>query len=265
MVFFGCKENDTITNPNNNFLTDNVIVPFSPIDSKITLRLIEEISPKNRNVVLICSTEKTYSPGGSKIVSTITQEKDTFKIAFNDLLISNNGPAIFSPATADFDLTTLKVGSYYLDISINGKKLLCLITVTDDSFKLKIQPNNIIRLYNDVLYRIPKTIIWGQAESIEPAPYQLFLDSLVVLGAKPHNLAAGDYFYFTVDDNGGFDTHSALGMPYGNYFLFNFEGDTTLTRNLVKKFAKRYLDSIYIRLSGGRGEEYYSTVLKNGT
>ncbi|MDO8549489.1 MAG: hypothetical protein Q7S39_04960, partial [Ignavibacteria bacterium] len=86
LFFLGCKENeDLLTNPNNNFPTDSIIVPFSPIDSKIILKLIEEINPTNRNVVLFCYTEQTYSPAGSKIISSITQVNDTFKIEFQEL------------------------------------------------------------------------------------------------------------------------------------------------------------------------------------
>ena len=259
-----CTENkDFITSPNNNFPTDSVIVPFSPIDTKIVLSIKEKINSTNRNVVLYCYTEKTYSPAGSQIISSITMVDDTFKIEFNELLISQNGAAVFAPAIVNFDLNSLAEGSYYLEITINNKKIIGLITLTNDSFKFKIQPNNIVYFYQEILYRIPKTIIWGQAESIEPTPYQLFLDSLVILGAQQHNLHPGDYYYFEVDSQGGFNTHSALGMANGEYFLKNFEGDTLMTRNLVKRFAKRYLDSIYIKLSGGRGEQYYSTILKN--
>jgi hypothetical protein len=263
IINFGCNENEEITNPKNIFPADSVIVPFSPIDTKIILKLFEEINPANRNVVLFCYTEQTYSPAGSKIISTITQIADTFKIDFQELYISTIGAAIFTPATVNFDLNAIQNGSYILDIKINTKKVLGLITVTDELFGLEIQPNNIIYSYQEEIHRIPRTTIWGQAESIQPTPFQLFLDSLVILGAQSHNLQAGDYHYFEVDSQGGFNIKSALGMAYGKHFLYNFEGDTLITRNLVKRFAKRYLDSIYIQLFGGRGEMYFSTVLKN--
>ncbi len=254
---------DSITSPNNYFPTDSVIVPFSPIDSKLVLSIKEKINPTNRNVFLYCYTEEMYTPAGSKIISSITTVNDTFKIEFIELLISQNGAAIFAPATVNFDLNSLSEGSYYLEITINNKKIIGLITISEESFKFRIQSNNIVYFYQEILYRIPETIIWGQAESIELTPYQLFLDSLVILGAQQHNLHPGDYYYFDVDSQGGFNTHSALGMANGEYFLKNFEGDTLITRNLVKRFAKRYQDSIYIKLSGGRGEQFYSTILKN--
>lgn len=260
--FISCENKDLIVNPND-ILLDSVTVSFSPIDSKIILKIREEITPSDRNVKLRCYTEKSYSPSGSKIISSINQVSDTIKINFYELQFSDHGAAIFSPASVEFDLNLLQESSYYLDISINGKKLFGLITVTSESFIFKIQANNIIHFYSDSLLRIPKAIIWGQAGSIEQKPYQLFLDSLEVLDAQPHNLKPGDYYYYIVYPNGSFNLHSALGMPYGQFFLYIFEGDTLITRNLVKRFAKRYIDSIYIQLRGGRGERYYSTVLIN--
>lgn len=260
----GCTDNkDFLTNPDRYILSESIMVPLSPIDTKIILKFIEEITSSKRNLILLCFTEKTYSPAGSKIISSITQESDTIKIVFEGLLISDVGAAIFSPASVRFDLDPLHEGAYILDITINGKKLLSLITVTNELFEFKIQPNNIVHFYNEILLRVPETIIWGQAESIEPRPFQIFLDSLVILGAQHHNLKPGDYCYFEVDPYGGFNTHSTLGMAHGEYFLYNFEGDTLTTRNLIKRFAKRYLDLIYIQLSGGRGERFYSTVLMN--
>lgn len=262
--FLGCEENrDLLINPNNNIPSDSVIVPLSPIDSKLILNINEVINPSNRNVVLSFYTEKTYSPAGSKILSNFIQEVDTFKIELKELLISDNGAAIFSPASVTFNLGSLHQAFYLLDIIANNKKTLGELSVTEESFELIIQPNNLIYIFQEKLLRVPNKTIWGQVESIEPMPYQIFLDSLVVLGAQSHNLKAGDYFYFKIDYDGNFSTNSVLGMPYGKFFIYKFVGDTSITRNLVKRFAKRYLDSIYIQLMGGRGEMYYSTVLKN--
>ncbi len=262
--FFSCKDSkDLLTNPDNIIPTDSLVIPLSPIDSKLILYIHEEINSSNRYLILLCITEKTYSPAGSKIISSLIKDGNTINIEFKDLLISQGGAAIFSPASVIYNIDSLKEGSYLLNISVNNKTLKGLLTVTNESYEIKIQPNNLIQVYRDKSLRVPVTIIWGQAESIELAPYQIFLDSLKVLGAKPHNLKAGDYYYFEVDSQGGFNTYSALGMAHGNYFLYNYEGDILLVRSLIKRFSKRYLDSIYIQLSGGRGEMYYSTVLKN--
>jgi hypothetical protein len=89
----------------------------------------------------------------------------------------------------------------------------------------------------------------------------LFLDSLVILGAKPPNLQAGDYGYFSFSVDGSSDLHFSLDAP-GKTFLYQFDRDTCVLRDLVKRFAKRYLDSINLVLLGGRGEDYSTAVLR---
>lgn len=263
--FVGCEKNkDLLTNPDIIIPSDSVIVPLSPIDSKLIAMINEVINAANRNVVLSFYTEKIYSPAGSKIVGDFIQEDATFKIELEGLFISNCGAAIFSPASITFNLGSLHQASYLLDIIVNNTKLLGQLTVSEESFELRIQPNNLIYIQiEEKLLRVPNITIWGQAESIEPAPSRIFLDSLKVLGAQSPNLKHGDYHYFKIDSNGNFSTNSVLGMPYGEFFIYKFVGDTSITRNLVKRFAKRYRDSIYIQLMGGRGEMFYSTVLQN--
>lgn len=137
-----------------------------------------------------------------------------------------------------------------------------MVLVSDTSFATQIQPNNLIETSSPRLLRVPRNIIWGQAESIYSSVYQLFLDSLVILGATPATLIAGQYNYFSINADGSFSIPSALSFPYGRHFLYQFDPDTTVNRSLVKRFAKRYRDSIYIQLLGGRAEMYYSTVLQ---
>lgn len=261
--FLGCEENKDLLTNSNNIFSDSVTVPLSPIDSRLILNINKVINPSNRNVVLSFYTEKTYTPAGSKILGDLIQEDNIFKIELEGLFRSNCGAAIFSHASITFNLGSLTQAFYLLDIIVNNTKLLGKLTVSEESFELTIQPNNIIYIFQKKLFLVPNKIIWGQAESITPTPYRIFLDSLIVLGAQSHNLKPGDYHYFKIDSNGNFSTNSVLGMPYGEFFIYKFEGDTSITRNLVKRFAKRYRDSIYIKLLGAKGEMFYSTVLQN--
>lgn len=262
--FVGCEENrNLLTNPDIIIPSDSVIVSLSPIDSRLIVMINDVINASNRNVVLSFYTEKMYSPAGSMILGDFIQEDNTFKIELEGLFRSNCGAGIFSPASITFNLGSLPQAFYLLDIIVNNTKLLGKLTVSEESFELRIQPNNLIYIFQKKLLLVPNNIIWGQAESIEPTPYRIFLDSLIVLGAQSHNLKPGDYHYFKIDSSGNFSTNSVLGIPYGEFFIYKFEGDTSITRNLVKRFAKRYRDSIYIQLLGGRGEMFYSTILKN--
>ncbi|MGK9368507.1 hypothetical protein ACSSWA_06375 [Melioribacter sp. Ez-97] len=243
--------------------TDSVIVPLEPIDSQIIMGIKEEIKPGKRSAALSFYTKRIYSQGGAKINGSLSIINNSIRVELKEIILPEVGPAISMPASVSFNLGELRNGSYTIRIIINGKEITGVITVSYESFDMKIRPNNIIICRQNTILRIPAYIIWGQAESIRPDHYGLFLDSLKILGAKEHNLKPGQYTYFDIDSQGNFDTHSVLGMPYGEFFLRSFEGDTLITRNLVKRFSKRYGDSVYIKLFGGRGEMYFSTVLKN--
>ncbi len=260
LLFFGCYEDD-----DSHFVLpeDYVEVPFTPIDTRINIGIFEEIEQSSRVIKLLLTTEDVYSPDGSKILGSISRNGNTYQIELDELDISDCGGAITTPAMAFFELGDMNNGDYLLSIKINGVTVNALLTVSEESFHFALQSNNIITINQNSILRIPQTTIWGQAESITAEPYRLFLDSLIILGAEPYDLQAGNYRYFEVFSPDSFDAHSAMGMRYGEYFLYNFDPDTLILRNLIKRFAKRYDDSIFIGLDGGRGEQFRSTVLKH--
>ena len=260
ILFSGCYESD---DPPIILPEEYVDVAFSPIDTRINIGIFEEIEQSGRIIKLLLTTEESYSPAGSKILGSISRSGNIYQIELTDLDISDCGAAITVPAMAFFELGDMDDGDYLLSIEINDDTVNAMITVSEFSFNLTIQPNSILTVNQGSILRIPQTIIWGQAESITTEPYRLFLDSLIILGAESYDLQAGNYRYFEVFSPDSFDTHSAMGMRYGEYFLYNFDPDTLILRNLIKRFAKRYDDSIYIGLDGGRGELYRSTVLRN--
>lgn len=242
---------------------DSVWIPLSQIDSKIFIKVHEEYRPDNRRVQMFCFTEKIYSPAGSRILSDFFQSGDTIKIEFNSIKLSDWGAAIFAPARVDFNLGYISSGSLIFEFKINGKLVLAELRISDTSLDLIIQPNNLIETQLPRVMRVPINTIWGSAESIIAAPAQEFIDSLQILGAKPIRLDVGDYSYFSIDDQGALNLKMVPGMANYNFYLYDFERDTSITRGLVKRFAKRHMDSIYIVLWGGRGEAYFSTVLVN--
>ena len=260
LLFSGCYEND---DPHFILPEDYVDVPFSPIYTRINIGIFEEIEQSGRVIKLLLTTEDVYSPAGSKILGSISRNGNIYQIKLDELDISDCGAAITVPAMAFFELGDMDDGEYWLSIGINDDTVNAIITVSEQSFYFTLQRNSILTINQNPILRIPQTTIWGQAESIMSEPYRLFLDSLLILGAEPHGLQAGNYRYFEVFSPDSFDTHSAMGMRYGEYFLYNFDPDTLILRNLVKRFAIRYDDSIYVRLDGGRGELFRSTVLKH--
>jgi hypothetical protein len=124
-------------------------------------------------------------------------------------------------------------------------------------------PENYYLISNrPVLFRVPPTIIWGSVESLTSEGRQQFLDSLHALGTSSVILPSGDYYYFSFTPDGVFSYLESVGRKYSASFIYRYTGDTLAVRNLVKRFGQKYSDSISVHLYGGRGEMYYSFVLK---
>ena len=235
--------------------------PTGSIDTKMFFSFLEGINPSGRSISLTFTTEQIYGMGGYRIIGRIERTGSQFTIHLDGIQAPEAGIAIPLPASATFQLGTLTNGSYSFNIVTHDRTTHALLSVTDTSLTTEIQANNYLVASRPRLLRVPPTIIWGQAESFTTFVYQNFLDSLQALGASTPVLPSGEYYYFTISPDGSFSIPSALGMAYGRHFLYRFGGDTSVTRNLVKRFAKRYSASVYVGLFGGRGEMYYTTVL----
>ncbi|HPG39388.1 MAG TPA: hypothetical protein PLP19_01020 [bacterium] len=262
-LFLACQRNINDATVADDFNYPDYAGRTTAIDSKINISIVVESEKADADIALAFFTEKVYPSAGYQIIGGITRTENVYKIYLKDIGIPE-GPAaaVLSYAYAKFTLSKPAPGNYGMDIYVDGHLVKGVFTVTRDSYTLTIRSNDYIGTANETINRIPQNLIWGQAESIKPAPYQAFLDSLTILGAQQHNLQTGDYYFFKIDPQRNIHTNSALGMTNGGYFIYTFPGDTILIRNLVKRFAKRYADSIFIQLVGSRGERYYSTVLK---
>jgi hypothetical protein len=264
-TIIGCERNIVGTGPTDPFATllgDSIVAPRTPIDSRVFFSFVENIARTGRTTTLYFKTERVYSPSGYRIIGSVTLQETHLHVRLDSIQAPELGGGITVPATTSFELGTLPNALYSMTVAINDTTVPGLFLITETAYVTKVQPNNLLATSRPTVLRVPHTIIWGQAESSSPPIYQSFLDSLAILGATSAQLSAGDYVYFSVHADGSFTIPSALGFAYGRYFLNRFAADTSVTRSLVKRFAKRYQDSIYVQLSGGRGERYYSTILR---
>lgn len=268
LLLIGCKSSTTESTQFNTgdwFSTlpkDSVSLSLLPIQSQISIYFTESIKEDGRSLSLIIQSKNIYPSGGYTIVSNVSRLGLNIDIIIDSIKAPLAGPGIFAPAYSTFEFGELPINLYNLKISINGGTVQGLLSVTDSSYNVKMQTNNIVYSSHPRILRVPKFTIWGQVGSLTSREQQLFIDSLKSIGAKQDSLIIGDYYYFEVISRDSFSTNSVIGSYYGQFYLLSYTGDIINTRNIVKRFAKRYQDTINIQLSGGRGERYYSTVLK---
>ncbi len=251
----------TSVDPFPNLPSDSIVIPRLALKSNIKFSLYEVLYPTGRTVTVIFETKELFPGSGCTIVGALTRNGTNISVQLDSVQRAGFEDAE-SRAFISFKLGILSNNLYIMTILTNEKKIESLILVSDTSYIMKVQPNDMISASYSRLLRIPKNTIWGRAESITPSLHQQFIDSLNSNGAKYPALPIGYYKYFTVVSSDSFTIPFDLGMHYGQSFLFQFNGDTIVTRALVKTFGKQNGDSAFVRLMGGRGEWYDSDILR---
>ena len=231
---------------------------WAPIDSKIQFTFAEEIVPGGRNTTLLFVTDHIYTSGGYKIIGTVVRNGNWIAIKLTGISVPETGPDIMAPATFSYEFGALPKSSHSIDFNVNGEHTLASLDITDSAYTVTIPMNRFLYTTDPKLLRVPRNAIWGWVEAFTPEPCRLFLDSLESFGAEDVRLPAGNYTYFTIDRFGSPTVMNQFGRHYGEDFLYLFMGDTALAHGLVRRFARRYQDTIYIQLRGGRGELFDS-------
>ena len=120
------------------------------------------LSQPIRNFILVFLTEEMY-PSGSQISFKISVVNDTFKIELNDIMIPKVSKFMSDMAYAVIDFNETNEGYYFIKITINNKTIIGMITVSDQEYNLKLQPNNIIFTVYEKRYRIPQKVPLGDS------------------------------------------------------------------------------------------------------
>lgn len=168
------------------------------IDSRINIKLSEELSQDKRDLYLYCRTERIYGCINYGIDYYVIKAANSIKIKFSSIVISDICLTALGPASCRIKLGELSEGTYNLNLEVNGKTELAILTVTNDSYKITHTPGFDFKFDNAELKRVPEYLIWGSTGYINDSLANVvntFLDSLQILGASPINLSAGDYFF----------------------------------------------------------------------
>ncbi|MBN2395312.1 MAG: hypothetical protein JXC36_02485, partial [Candidatus Atribacteria bacterium] len=173
-------------------LSENVVVPNEPINTGIIIKFYEDIfQTTSRKLIIHCYTEEIYPSSGYKIINTFAMQDSILDIDFINIEAPEGGIAIESPAFTIFEISSLYFDNWILKIVINGKTILGQISNLGISYKIQIQPNNILAVKDTTIFKVPLNLIWGQTESINSEPYKMFLDSLKFYGANSYDLQSG--------------------------------------------------------------------------
>jgi hypothetical protein len=237
---------------------------YSIIDSRINIKLTEELSADSKKVVLYCSTERIYGCINYGIDYSVLRTANNFRIKFNSIIISDICLTALGPATNRISLGELNGGSYNLTLEVNGKTESAVLTVTDSLYQINFQPGFNFKFDNTKLNRVPQYLIWGSVGYINDSLTNVvntYLDSLQILGAVQINISPGDYGFFKIDSFGNIVTPDNHGFPFIKIYKFEYQNDLNNIKELMKRIQQQYVNQIYISCYTWRGDVFYGWIL----
>ncbi len=233
------------------------------IDSDIEIKMWETMDSTKRTLQFNCATEKVYNCSNFGISKTVRKTSDNIDIDFNGILLYDMCLTALGPARTTLDLGTLSNGTYDLNIDVERKKSDGQLIVTSDYYAIELNNQRQIKINNNPLYRIPTNTIWGTVgyhASSNMALVQTFIDSLQFLGATAQVYQSGDYGYFEINSGGQILPPQNHGYYFIIPFIYNYAGNSSDLKGLIKYYGASYGDSLSISLHTTKGEIFRSWV-----
>ncbi len=240
-VVLGCEKNQS----------------FEKIDSDIIIRMWETLDSTKRTFQLHCQTEEIYPCYNYGISNTFSVFSERIEIKLDGILVPDICLTALGPARAFLDLETLSEGTYGISILINNSQSTGSLIVDPEYYELNLDIKRQVDLKFDRLNRVPENTIWGRVNYHKSSTEQLaeaFFDSLKVIGAEYRAYRPGDYGYFRIDSDGNKLPPEYPGQKYVKPFIFEYTGEMSDLRTLLKNYRQLYDDLLTISLNTSKGE-----------
>lgn len=208
-------------------------------------------NPQPAPFTLVCTTEKHYPCANYGIDYTMERNGQVLEIQFNNIEKHTVCLASFGPANCNIPLDGLAGGSYKLNLLLNGKTNSYMLEVSDESYKIIPEDNgSSISFGVKEVMVIPPNTLWGQiwdhsGDDITPF-FEQFNTAMTNNGATLKTLSPGNYWIFSVDNNG--EMVISPGSSGRGYF-YQYNGNINDLKPVVEQFA----DSVTVRLQNKDG------------
>ncbi|GEM_PF-1373468 len=236
---------------------------IAPVNSLIHVSLWESLLPSARTQKFRCATETIYPCCNFAIINRMSIVGSAISVEFSGIYQPLICLTALGPALANLHLGSLTSGTYSLAFE-NGAQVSGRLIVSEEAFHITCDDSSIVVFDRAELRRVPDNTIWGSigyhTPESEPT-VQLFLDSLVSIGAAVGSFTPGYYGYFSIDADGDIEPPGNHGYYYLRPYIFEYDADTVVLHQLVRNFGITYDNAMYISLYDSDGNKFYSWVL----
>jgi hypothetical protein len=243
-VLLSCEDNNDAALRNN------------PIDSKIVIETVELLGIDSRSLTLRCETEKIYPCINFRILTEEKVSSSPFKITFTEVEEELLCLTAIGPATTVVDLSEIANGEYPIELNNGNLKNKGILKVSDTEIKLILNTQRGIKIVKSATRRVPHNTYWGTIgyhEADSKTLVDAFLQKFIDKGATFSKQVPGHYFYYEIDKNGTI-VQATDGYYFGKTFIFQYDGDITELKDLIRIDGKNYSDHFLIRLETFKGE-----------
>ncbi len=235
--------------------------PTPNFSENLKIAMVETVDSTKRTLFFNCYTEKGYECANYRIQANYELTNDKIKIRF----IRIDPPSICLPAlgvaSISIKLEGLANKTYDIEFNFGDSIVTGQLIVSGNSFKGIVPSQTKVQFINPDLGRIPNNTIYGTVHynvATTAVTVQKFIDSLQFYGATPALYPPGDYGHFQIESNGQIKQLQVSSYNYTRYYIFNYSGESTQLKNLVRRFGINYPDSMSITLNTTKGETFYS-------
>jgi len=226
----------------------------APVDSLVRAGLHETLSPAGRTLEMPAATEKEYRCSNFTLLYRLTRLGEHVAIAFDGVSVPDICLTALGPARCRIPLGPTAEGAFPLTLNVEGMVREGQLVVTASTLELRGFDGGPVTIPRPLLRRVPPATIWGLVgwgPEDQSDKAKAFLDSLGVVGAQPVTLAAGDYDYFQVAEDGTVKMATQGGYYFSKAFAFHFEGDRAALPGVVSAFGAPLWIAVYDDLGNG--------------
>ncbi len=218
------------------------------VTSRVRVDLRETLSPAGRTLEMPAATEREYGCSNYTLLYHLTRLGAHIAVAFDGVSVPDICLTALGPARCRVPLGPTAEGTFPLTLNVEGVARQGELVVTASTLELAGFDGGPVTIARPLLRRVPPATIWGLVgwgPEDESDKVKAFLDSLVVVGARPATLAAGDYDYFQVAEDGTVKMPMQGGYYFSRAFAFHFDGDHAALANVVAAFGRPLWIAVY--------------------
>lgn len=238
---------------------DPIIV--SNIDTEFSIQMYENLNPYNRSLSFnVESIDETNCLNGT-ISYAMSSQKENLDLVIKEVVDPVDCSPGVSTYHSDVYIGQLKDDKVY-NLTVSLQDIVenhGFLIVDDEKYSIELNSLYGLKIENTVLYKIPKSLVWGYCaiqNLNQQSTADTFLGQLSGHGT-PISMKSGDYGHFQVLPSGqlvGFQTiidNPVTILP----FVFSFTGDWEELTNEASAFRDAH-PNIEVKLLNGVGEEF---------